>query len=106
MLLPKGAALGGRLFPVSHRRAIRTRNILKRLFLEERRNCNIIPNSVRETAVLKRMFGAVIRVAERRRSINVAEFEHSLTKPSSSEVPRAKISSGSRNRPISGGSLL
>jgi len=91
---------------VGHRRAIRTTNLLKRIFLDERRRRNIIPDSVGETAVLKRMFGAVIRVAERWRSINVAEFEHGLTKPSSSDAQRAKISSGSRTRPTSGGRPL
>ena len=30
--------------PVAHRRAIRTTNLLERLFLEERRRLKIIPN--------------------------------------------------------------
>jgi transposase-like protein len=63
-------------FPVTHRQAIRTTNLLERLFVEERRRLKIIPNAFRERAVLKLMFGALIRAAERRRSIKVTEFEH------------------------------
>src|SRR5580693_1497751 len=63
-------------FPVTHRRAIRTTNLLERLFVEERRRLKIIPNAFGERAVLKLMFGALIRAAERWRSIKVSEFEH------------------------------
>jgi putative transposase len=45
-------------FPVTHRRAIRTTNLLKRLFVAERR-----PNGFGERAVLKLMFGALIGAA-------------------------------------------
>jgi transposase-like protein len=62
-------------FPVTHRRAIRTTNLLERLFLEERRRLKIIPNAFGERAVLKLMFGALIRAAERWKSIKVTEFE-------------------------------
>ena len=62
-------------FPVTHRRAIRTTNLLERLFVEERRRFKIIPNAFGERAVLKLMFGALIRAAERWRSIKVTEFE-------------------------------
>jgi hypothetical protein len=49
--------------------------LLERLFLEERRRLKIIPNAFGERAVLKLMFGALIRTAERWRSITVTEFE-------------------------------
>jgi putative transposase len=62
-------------FPVAHRRAIRTTNLLERLFVEERRRLKFIPNAFGERAVLKLMFGALIRAAERWRSIKVTEFE-------------------------------
>ena len=62
-------------FPVTHRRAIWTTNLLERLFVEERRRLKIIPNAFGERAVLKLMFGALIRAAERWRSIKVTEFE-------------------------------
>jgi putative transposase len=51
-------------------------NLLERLFVEERRRLKIIPNAFGERAVLKLMFGALIRAAERWRSIKVTEFEH------------------------------
>ena len=60
--------------PITHRRAIRTTNLLERLFVERRR-LKIIPNAFGEKAVLKLMFGAMIRVAERWRAIRVSELE-------------------------------
>lgn len=62
-------------FPVTHRRAIRTTNLLERLFVEERHRLKIIPNAFGERAVLKLMFGALIRAAERWHSIKLTEFE-------------------------------
>ena len=38
--------------PITHRRAIRTTNLLERLFVEERRRLKIIPNAFGEKAVL------------------------------------------------------
>ena len=61
--------------PISHRRATRTTNVLERLFVEERRRLKIIPNAFGEKAVLKLMFGAMTRAAERWRSIRVSELE-------------------------------
>jgi putative transposase len=62
-------------FPISHRRALRTTNLLERLFLEERRRLKIIPNAFGEKAVLKLMYGAMIRAAERWRGLPVTDFE-------------------------------
>jgi putative transposase len=62
-------------FPVTHRRAIRTTNLLERLFVEERRRLKIIPNAFGERAVLKLMFGALVRAADRWKSVKVTEFE-------------------------------
>jgi hypothetical protein len=42
----------------------------------DHRRLKIIPNAFGERAVLKLMFGALIRAAERWRSIKVTEFEH------------------------------
>ena len=61
--------------PITHRRAIRTTNLLERPFVEERRRLKTIPNAFGEKAVLKLMFGAVIRAAERWRAIRVSELE-------------------------------
>ena len=60
---------------MTHRGAIRTTNLLERLFVEERRRLKIIPNAFGERAVLKLMFGALIRAAERWRSVRITEFE-------------------------------
>ena len=54
---------------LTHRRAIRTTNLLERLFVEERRRLKIIPNAFGERAVLNLMFDALIRAAERWRSV-------------------------------------
>jgi hypothetical protein len=43
--------------------------------VEERRRLKIVPNAFGEKAVLKLMFGAMIRTAERWRSIKITEFE-------------------------------
>jgi transposase-like protein len=61
--------------PVTHRRFIRTTNLLERLFVEERRRLKIIPNGFGEKPVLKLMFGALIRAADRWRSLRFTEFE-------------------------------
>ena len=63
-------------FPLRHRRVIRTTNLLERLFLEERRRTKIIPHAFGERPVLKLMYAAVIRAADRWRGIQVGEFEH------------------------------
>ena len=60
---------------MTHRRAIRTTNLLERLFVEERRRLKIIPNTFGEKPVLKLMFGTMIRAAERWRAIRVTDFE-------------------------------
>jgi putative transposase len=62
--------------PVTHRRAVRTTNLLERLFVEERRRLKIIPNAFGEKPVLKLMFGAMIRAAEHWRAIRITDFEH------------------------------
>jgi putative transposase len=100
--------------PITHRRATRTTNLLERLFVEERRRLKIIPNAFGEKAVLKLMFGAMTRAAERWRSIRITEFERrqmaalrheldhdyeasvGLDRPRSKPVPTTKIPSRSR----------
>jgi putative transposase len=61
--------------PVTHRRATRTTNLLERLFVEERRRLKIIPNAFGERPVLKLMFGAMTRAADRWRAIRFTDFE-------------------------------
>jgi hypothetical protein len=62
-------------FPLGHRRAIRTTNLLERLFGEERRRTKVIPHAFGERVVLNLMFAALIRAAERWRGIRITEFE-------------------------------
>ena len=69
------ACIAQRRMPITHRRAIRTTNLLERLFVEEHRQLKIIPNAFGEKPVLKLMFGAMIRAAERWRAIRVNELE-------------------------------
>ena len=47
-------------FPLGHRRAIRTTNLLERLFGEERRRTKVIPHAFGERAVLKLMYAALV----------------------------------------------
>ena len=61
--------------PVTHRRVTRTTNLLERLFVEERRRLKIVSNGFGEKRVLKLMFGALIRAAERWRGLRFTEFE-------------------------------
>jgi putative transposase len=62
-------------FPLAYRRAIRTTNLLERLFGEERRRTKVIPHAFGERAVLKLRYAALIRAAERWRSLRMTEFE-------------------------------
>ena len=100
--------------PIAHRRATRTTNLLERLFVEERRRLKIIPNAWGEKAVLKLMFGAMIRASERWRAIKINDFErrqlaalreeldqeykarNGLAKPASTDQAQTNLSS--RNR--------
>ena len=100
--------------PVNHRRAVRTTNLLERLFLEERRRLKIIPNAFGEKPVLKLMFAAMTRAAERWRPVKITAFEQrqmeavrreldheyeaqtGLAKQASKEKPADKLSSKNR----------
>ena len=62
-------------FPLGHRRVIRTTNLLERLFGEARRRTKVIPHAFGERAVLKLIYAALIRAAERWRGIRITEFE-------------------------------
>lgn len=62
-------------FPVSHRKVIRTTNLLERLFGEERRRTKVIANTFGERPVLKLMYASLIRATESWRGITITEFE-------------------------------
>src|SRR5438094_10513786 len=72
-------------FPLAHRRAIRTTNLLERLG-EERRRTKVIPHAFGERAVLKLMYAALIRAAERWRGIRISEFEQRQLKAIREEI--------------------
>jgi transposase-like protein len=76
-------------FPLAHRRAIRTTNLLERLFGEERRRTKVIPHAFGERAVLKLMYAALIRAAERWRGIKITEFDSRQLKAIRDELDRA-----------------
>jgi transposase-like protein len=61
--------------PSSHRRVIRTTNLLERLFEEERRRTKAVSSFFGERPVLKLAFAALIRGAERWRGLRVTDFE-------------------------------
>ena len=61
--------------PIAHRRAVRTTNLLERLFGEERRRAKIIPHAFGERAVLKLMYAALIRASQSWRRVVISEFE-------------------------------
>jgi hypothetical protein len=77
-------------FSVAHRRAIRITNLLGRLFVEERRHLKIISNAFRERAILKLMFGALIRATERSKSIKITELERRQLSAVKNELDRRK----------------
>ena len=68
---------------------IRTTNLLEQLFLEERRRTKIIPNAFGERPVLKLMYAAVIRAADRWSGLTVGEFEQRQLKAIREELNRA-----------------
>jgi putative transposase len=61
--------------PIAHRRAVRTTNLLERLFGEERRRTKVIPHAFGERAVLKLMYAALLRASATWRRVVVSEFE-------------------------------
>lgn len=76
-------------FPLRYRKAIRTTNLLERLFLEERRRTKIISHAFGERPVLKLMYAAVIRAADRWRGLTVGEFEQRQLRALRVELTRA-----------------
>jgi putative transposase len=62
-------------FPLNHRKAIRTTNLLERLFEEERRRTKVLPHAFGERPLLKLMFAATIRASSRWRGITMTNFD-------------------------------
>src|SRR5204862_4230710 len=73
-------------FPLGHRRVIGSTNLLERLFGEARRRTKVIPHAFGERAVLKLVYAALIRAAERWRGIRITEFEQCQLKAIRDEI--------------------
>jgi transposase-like protein len=91
--------------PIAHRRAIRTTNLLERLFGEERRRTKVIPHAFGERAVLKLMYAALIRASQSWRRIVISEFELKQIEELRAEIDRefkertaSAVQSASRQR--------
>ena len=108
-----GAAGGGRLSPINgpsricvSRLAITGEsappNLLERLFGEARRRNKVIPRAFGEHAVLKLMYAALIRTAERWRGIKITEFEHRQLKAIREEIDQDFTA---RNAPTAGATV-
>jgi transposase-like protein len=69
------AAIAHLRVPIAHRRAVRTTNLLERLFGEERRRTKVIPHAFGERAVLKLMYASLLRASAGWRRLLVSEFE-------------------------------
>ena len=85
-------------FPLAHRQAIRTTNLLERLFGEERRRTKVIPHAFGERPVLKLMYAALIRAAEKWRGLRMTEFEQRQLKAIQEDLDRAHTK---RTMPVS-----
>lgn len=69
------ACIAHLVFPITHRKAIRSTNLLERLFEENRRRTKVLPHAFGERPMLKLMFAAVIRAAGKWRKLKVSNFE-------------------------------
>jgi putative transposase len=76
-------------FPLRHRKVIRTTNLLERLFLEARRRTKVVPHAFGERPVLKLLYAAVIRAADRWRGLTIGEFEQRQLRVIREELNRA-----------------
>jgi putative transposase len=90
--------------PVTHRRAVRTTNLLECLFVEERRRLKIIPDAFAERPVLKLMFGAMIRAAEHWRAITITDFEHRQMATLRREINQEYVTRNGLDKPTLTGS--
>ena len=62
-------------FPVTHRKAIRSTNLLERLLEEDRRRTKVLPHAFGERPMVKIMFAATIRASQKWRKLKVTNFE-------------------------------
>jgi len=60
---------------LTHRRTIRTTNLLERLFGEERRRTKVLPHAFGEKPLLKLMFAATLRASAKWRGVRMTPFD-------------------------------
>ena len=61
--------------PYSHRKHIRTTNLIERSFVEEKRRTKVIPGFFTEKSALKLVFSTLIRAAKRWRKVTFTKVE-------------------------------
>jgi putative transposase len=69
------ACIAHLVFPITHRRAIRSTNLLERLLEENRRRTKVLPHAFGERPMMKIMFAATIRASQKWRKLKVSNFE-------------------------------
>lgn len=69
------ACIAHLVFPITHRKAIRSTNLLERLLEEDRRRTKVLPHAFGEKGLLKLMFAATIRASEKWRKLSITNFE-------------------------------
>lgn len=69
------ACIAHLVFPVTHRKAIRSTNLLERLLEEDRRRTKVLPHAFGEKGLLKLMFASTIRASEKWRKLTITNFE-------------------------------
>src|SRR5215208_6834731 len=74
------ASLAHLKLPVRHRINVRTRNLLERSFVEERRRTKVIPRFTDEKSAMKLVFATLIRVSERWSRVSISELERQRLK--------------------------
>ena len=65
-------------FPESHRKFIRTTNLIERTFVEEKRRTKIIPTHQNEKGMMNLVFGVLIRVSYKWNKMNISPLDKSL----------------------------
>jgi putative transposase len=76
-------------FPLNHRKAIRTTNLLERLFGEERRRTKVMPHAFGERALLKLMFAATLRASVKWHGLKVTAFDRQQLEAIAKELNKA-----------------
>jgi len=69
------ACIAHLVFPVTHRKAIRSTNLLERLLEEDRRRTKVLPHAFGEKGLLKLMFASTIRASQKWRKLTITNFE-------------------------------